>query len=90
MGLRSAGNTFQKFMDEAFRDQSNVYVYVDDALVFSKTPEEHLQHSSEVLNRLDHYGRILNKDKCVLEAENIEFLEHRIDKMGVKPLEKKN
>ena len=27
MGLRSAGNTFQKFMDEVFRNQSNVYVY---------------------------------------------------------------
>ena len=41
MGLRSAGNTFQKFMDEVFRDQSNVlYVYTDDVLVFNKTPEE--------------------------------------------------
>ena len=89
MGLRSAGNTFQKFMDEVFRDQSNVYVYIDDVLVFSKTPEEHLQHLSEVFNRLDRYGLILNKDKCVFGAENIEFLGHCIDKMGVKPLEKK-
>ena len=64
-------------------------VYIDDVLVFSKTPEEHLQHLSEVFNRLEHYGLILNKDKCVFGAENIEFLGHRIDKMGVKPLEKK-
>ena len=89
MGLRSAGNTFRKFMDEVFRDQSNVYVYIDDVLVFSKTPEEHLQHLSEVFNCLDHYGLILNKDKCVFKAKNIEFLGHRIDKIGVKPLEKK-
>ena len=36
MGLTSAGNTFQRFMNEVTRGLGFVYVYIDDILVFLK------------------------------------------------------
>ena len=36
VGLSGAAQTFQRFMDEIFRDVSFVFVYTDDILIFSK------------------------------------------------------
>ena len=41
MGLTSAGNTFQRFMNEVTYGLTFVYVYIDDILVFSKNEKEH-------------------------------------------------
>ena len=76
-------------MDEVFRGQNNAFVYIDDVLIFSNSYEEHLRHLSEVFNRLNHYGLILNKVKCVFEVREIDFLGHKVNENGVKPLEAK-
>ena len=74
MGLRSAGSTFQRFMDEVLRVIPNCFTYIDDILVFSENREEHLKHFSQVFNRLYHYSLILNNEKCIFEAHNFIFL----------------
>ena len=89
MGIKCAANSFQKFMDEVFRGQNNVFVYIDDVLIFSDSYEEHLRHLSEVFNRLNHYGLILNKEKCVFGVSEIDFLGHKVNENGIKPLEAK-
>ena len=66
MGLTSAGNKFQRFMNEVTRGLTFVYVYIDDNLVFSKNEKEHFTHLALVFERLRQYGIILNKDKCIL------------------------
>ena len=38
-GLRNAAQTFQRFMDQVCRELSFVFVYMDDILVASNTPE---------------------------------------------------
>ena len=43
-GLKNAGQDFQRLMDEVLGDLPFCYVYLDDILVFSNTPEEHLDH----------------------------------------------
>ena len=48
-GLRNAAQTFQRLMDEIFRDLEFVAVYIDDILVFSESKEEHIQHLKEVI-----------------------------------------
>ena len=89
MGLRSAGSAFQRFMDEVLRGIPNCFTYIDDILVFSENREEHLKHLAQVFTRLDHYGLILNKEKCIFEAPQRDFFGHKVSAEGVKPLDTK-
>lgn len=63
-GLTNAPATFQRLMNTIFQSQRNhVLVYLDDILVFSKTPEEHLQHLRQVFDTLREqkfYARVAN------------------------------
>ena len=43
-GLRNAGHCFQRFMDEVLDGLNFCFVYVDDVLIGSKSPEEHVLH----------------------------------------------
>ena len=88
-GLCAAAQTFQRFMDEVFRGLDFVIVYIDDILVFSRTPEEHEQHLRMVLERLRKYGLIINVNKCVFGASEMHFLGQKIDANGVSPLPEK-
>ena len=53
-GLTNAPATFQRVMNDIFRQELgvSVLVYLDDILVFSRTAEEHLQHIRCVLTKL--------------------------------------
>ena len=42
-GLKNAEQTFQRMMDVVMKDLQGVFVYLDDILVASETPEQHLQ-----------------------------------------------
>ena len=89
MGLTSAGNTFQRFMNEVTRGLTFVYVYIDDILVFSKNETEYFTQLALLFERLRLDGIILNKDKCVFCSPKIEFLGHEVSKEGVRPLQGK-
>ena len=53
-GLCNSPSTFQKVMNDAFADYINdfIVIYLDDILVMSRTPEEHLHHLRLVFERL--------------------------------------
>jgi Reverse transcriptase (RNA-dependent DNA polymerase) len=53
-------------------------VYLDDIIVFSKTPGEHLEHLDAVLHRLYREGLSLNLKKCFFFKETINYLGHVI------------
>ena len=76
MGLTTAGNAFQRFMNEILRELDFVYVYIDDILIFSKSCEEHLARLAQVFARLNHYELILNKNKCEFCFPKFKLLEH--------------
>ena len=85
-GLRNAAQTFQRFMDEVLRGLDFCYVYIDDVLIASRTPDEHKIHLRLVLQRFVLYGIIINPVKCVLGVSELQFLGHRVNKDGVCPL----
>ena len=88
-GLRNAGQTFQRFMDEVLRGLDFCYVYIDDILVASTTPEEHKDHLRQVFQWLSEYGILLNPAKCVFGAAELKFLGHHISSQGIRPLDSK-
>ena len=89
LGLRNAVQSFQRFMDEVLRGLHFCYVYIDDLLVASSSPEEHLQHLRLVLERLDDHGILINVTKSLFGRSSLDFLGHHVDATGIRPLEDK-
>jgi len=63
-------------------------VYLDEVIVFSRSPEEHLHHFEEVLTRLEKAGVTLKAANCHFFQEEVEYLGHVIGPGRVHVLEK--
>ena len=63
--------------------------FVDDLVVYSDTPEQHLQHLQQVLDMLRSCGLRVHPDKSIFFADHIEFLGHNVSKHGLSPHEAK-
>ena len=88
-GLRNAASTFQRFRDEVVRDLDFVYNYVDDIVVASASPEEHVTHLRLLFERFYKCQERIKPGKCVFGASSITFLGHIISPEGISPLLKK-
>lgn len=88
-GLRNAGQTFQRFVDEMTRGLDFCYCYLDDFLIFSQDQEQHESHLHQLFTRMQKYGIVINTSKCVFGADEVTFLGYRISAAGTKPLESK-
>lgn len=85
-GLRNAGQTFQRFVDEVTRGLDFVYAYLDDFLVYSKDRITHEYHLRQLFTRLKEYGMSINPSKCIFGVEEVNFLGYNISAHGTKPL----
>ena len=85
-GLKNAGQDFQRLMDEILGDIPHTFVYIDDILVASENPEQHLEDLKRVFQILDDNGMVVNRKKCVLGKSSLEFLGYKVDKHGISPL----
>ena len=90
-GLTNAPATFQRLMDSILRDIIGefVRVYLDDIIIYSENWEDHIEHITEVFNRLEKAGLRMGKDKCDFAKEEISFLGHIVNKNGIEPDPKK-
>ena len=70
--------TFCKFAAEVFEGIPNLYVYLDDLLVFSDDHAEHIQIVDQVFQRLAKYGLALALPKCTFAQPSVEFLGYTI------------
>ena len=77
-GLRNAPATFQRALDiilSGFRWQSCL-IYLDDVIVFSRSPDEHLRHFDEILTLLRRAGITLKLTKCSFFQPKVDYLGH--------------
>lgn len=88
-GLRNAGQTFQRFVDEMTRGLDFCYCYLDDFLIFSKDKQTHEEHLLQIFTRLQEFGMVINVAKCVFEAPEVTFLGYTVSSAGIKPLDAK-
>ena len=65
-GLTNAPATFQCLMESCLGDYHLKYciIYLDDIIIFSKTPEEHISRLCKVFQKLDKAGLCLKPNKC--------------------------
>ncbi|GBG76046.1 hypothetical protein CBR_g21286 [Chara braunii] len=84
-GLTNAPTTFQRAMNDIFRDimEQYVLVYLDDILVYSRTLEEHLRHLRDVLDRLRRHGFYAKLSKCRFAQHKVDFLGHYVSDQGL-------
>ncbi len=66
MGLCYAPATFQSLVNQIFKDCIDKFIVacMDDLLIFSKTPEDHIQYLKIVLSRLSEHELYVDRDKC--------------------------
>ena len=84
-GLTNAPATFQRLMESCLGNPhlKHCIIYLDDIIIFSKTPEEHLQRLHEVFEKLASAGLKLKPNKCEFFKPRIEYLGHIMSKDGI-------
>ena len=82
-GLTNAPAAFQHFMNDVFRDMLDitVLIYLDDILIFSQDPAQHLSHVRAV--RLMDNQLYAEAEKCEFSVTRLEFLGFDISADGV-------
>ena len=79
--------TFQCLMQNCLGELnlSFAMVYLDDVIVYSKTPEEHLEWLQDIFDCFSHHGLNLKPSKCHFFKEEIMYLSHEISAKGMLP-----
>ena len=89
--LCNAPPTFQRLMQNCLGELNLTYclIYLDDVIVFSEMPEEHLQRMRVVFDPLQEHGLKLKPSKCDVFKSEINYLAHHVSKKVGLPLEEK-
>lgn len=79
-GLKNAPSIFQRCVDDILRPYIGkfAYVYIDDVLIFSNSPEEHMDHIKTIINALHNANMKVSSEKSHFFQTSIEFLGHII------------
>ena len=92
-GLCNAPSTFQRLMNEVFKQEINsfVLVYLDDILIYSLSIEEHWDHLHQALDKLRqatvarhlllsyNLTRAVAFWDCLVNAHRLTEIEHKYD-----------
>lgn len=90
-GLANAPATFQSLMNRLFQPYLNkfVVIYLDDIMIFSKTPDEHAEHIRLVLEVLRKEQLYAKLSKCDFNKIEVPFLGHIVGRNGIRVNPKK-
>ena len=85
-GLAQAPAYFQELMTGILKDFPFAIAYLDDIIIFSKTPQEHLSHIHKVFEKLKAANLSMKKIKCSFFSREIQYLGHILSTTGIRPL----
>jgi len=75
-GLRNAGQSFQRMMDQVLAGFPFAFCYINNILIASPYHASHQQDLRQVLDRLCQSGLVLNIEKCSFAQSSKDFLGH--------------
>ena len=89
--LINAPTTFQHLMESCLGELylNWCIIYLDDIIVFSRTPEEHLKRLRGVFDKLAKAGLKLKPSKCEFFKSKITYLGHIVSAAGIEKDPKK-
>ena len=84
-GIKTGPAWFSLCVDMAMRDCRGFALnYFDDIVIYSKTPDEHLQHIKKVMQCLKKWGFKIAPNKCKWMAREVEILGYVVTGTKVK------
>ena len=89
--LTNTPATFQRLMESCLGELHLQYciIYLDDIIIFSKTPKEHLHHLRLVFKKISEAGLKLKPSKCKFFKTRLEYLGHIVSEQGIETNPKK-
>ena len=85
-GLAQVPAYFQELMTGVLKDLPFAMAYLDNIIIYSSTPEEHLQHIRTVFEKLHHDKLSMKLCKCHFFAKEIQYLGHILGVEGIRPV----
>ena len=84
-GLTNTPTTFQHLMETCLGELHLNWciIYLDDIIIFSKTPQEHLKRLQGVFEHLAQAGLKLKPSKCEFFQDSLHYLGHIVSKKGI-------
>ena len=73
-------------MTGILKDFPFAIAYLDDIIIFSRTPQEHLSHIQMVFEKLKSVNLSMKKSKCSFFSKEIQYLGHILSATGIRPL----
>ena len=87
-GLADIPKNFQERIDTTFEHKQPAWL--DDIIIVSKgNIDEHETEVRETMKKLEQAGYRLNPKKCEFFKKEIEWVGHKIDQQGIRPLQDK-
>ena len=86
-GLKCAPASCVRAMDRIFKDENRriSFIYMDDLICYSGTPEEHIRRLSILFDRMTEHGLKLKAKKCQFANDSVNYLGHTITVEGISP-----
>ena len=83
--LTNTPATFQRLMESCLGELHLQYciIYLDDIIIFSKTPKEHLHQLRLVFQKISEAGLKLKPSKCEFLRNRLEYLGHIMSEKGI-------
>ena len=85
LDLTNAPATFQCLMENCLGNLllNWCIIYLDDIIIYSKTPEEHVKRLEDVFKKLSKAGLKLKPSKCEFFKSKITYLGHIVSNEGI-------
>lgn len=85
-GLKNASSIFQRTLDDILRKYIGkiCHVYIDDVIIFSKTPEQHIKDIATILDALYSANMRVSAEKSFFFKTEVEYLGFVVASQGIK------
>ena len=84
-GLTNAPATLQRLMESCLGDLHLTWciIYLDDIIIFSKNPDDHITRLEGVFEKLAEAGLKLKPSKCEFFKARLKYLGHAVSPQGI-------